>query len=65
MASITIAVSEDRLVKLRETANWLKISPEDLIRISIEDLLSQPDETFRRVADHVLEKNSDLYRRLA
>ncbi len=65
MASITIALTEERLLKLRETANLLKISPEELIQVSIEELVSQPDKAFQRVADYVLKKNSELYRRLA
>ncbi len=65
MASITIALTEERLLKLRETANLLKISPEELIQVSIEELVSQPDKAFQRVADYVLKKNAELYRRLA
>ncbi len=65
MTSITIALTEERLLKLKETANLLKISPEELIEVSIEELLSQPDEAFRHVADFVLKKNAELYRRLA
>jgi hypothetical protein len=30
-----------------------------------EDLLTRPDETFKQAVEYVLQKNSDLYRRLA
>ncbi len=65
MTTITIALPDDRLQKLRETASLLNVSPEELVRVSIEDLLAQPEDAFRRAADYVLKKNADLYNRLA
>jgi len=43
----------------------LNVSPEELVRVSIEELLSRPDEAFERAVEYVLEKNTELYRRLA
>jgi len=65
MTSITISLPEDRLAKLREIAARLNVTPEDLARVSIEELLTRPDETFKQAAEYVLQKNSELYRRLA
>jgi len=65
MTSITISLPEDRLAKLREIAARLNVTPEDLARVGIEELLTQPDETFKQAAEYVLRKNSELYRRLA
>jgi antitoxin FitA len=65
MDTITIALPDDRLVKLRETASRFGISPEDLVRVSIEELLAHPDEVFQKAAEYVLHKNAELYRRLA
>ena len=65
MSSITVTVSDDRLAKLKEIAGRYSISPEDLVRVSIDELLAQPDETFEKAAKYVLNKNSELYRRLA
>jgi predicted transcriptional regulator len=65
MNTITVPISEDRLSKLQEIAARLKITPEDLVRVSIEELLSQPEEAFQQAAQRVLDKNSELYRRLA
>jgi predicted transcriptional regulator len=65
MTSITITLPEDRLAKLREIAARLNVTPEDLARVSIEELLTRPDETFKQAAEYVLQKNSELYRRLA
>lgn len=65
MDSITISLPDDRLRALQKLSNQLNVSPEELIRLSIEELLTRPNEAFRDAADYVLEKNSDLYRRLA
>ncbi len=65
METITIALPDDRLVRLKETASRFGISPEDLVRVSIEELLARPNEAFQKAVEYVLDKNADLYRRLA
>jgi predicted transcriptional regulator len=65
MSSITINLTDEHLLKLREIAARLRVSPEDLARMSIEELIAQPAEDFERAADCVLKKNAELYRRLA
>ncbi|MDQ7029183.1 MAG: hypothetical protein Q9O62_05080 [Ardenticatenia bacterium] len=39
--------------------------PEELLRVSLEELLSRPDEAFQEAMAYVLTKNAELYRRLA
>jgi hypothetical protein len=65
MSSITIDLLEGQLAKLTELASHLGISPEELARLSVEEMLSQPDGKFEQAADYVLKKNAELYRRLA
>ena len=65
MTTITIALPDDRLLKLKETAARLGVAPEDLVRVSVEELLTRPEEAFRLALDYVLKKNTELYRRLA
>ena len=65
MSAITITIPDDRLLKLKELASRLSVTPEELVRVSIDDLLGRPDEAFDRAVDRVLEKNAELYRRLA
>ena len=65
MTTITISLPDDRLQKLKEIAMRLNIVPEELVRISIEELLTRPEEEFQRVLEYVLNKNAELYRRLA
>ena len=51
--------------KLRREAERLGISPSDLARAALADLLADRDEDFRAAAERVLRKNAELYRRLA
>lgn len=65
MTAITISLSDERVTELRERARRLGIQPEDLVKASIDELLSEPDEALERAMERVLSKNSELYRRLA
>lgn len=65
MSDITITVPNKRLIKLKEKSSRLGIALEDLILLSIEEILSRPDEEFRRTMEYVLQKNVQLYHRLA
>jgi hypothetical protein len=65
MTTLTISLSEERLQQLKERAARLHIAPEELVRASIEELLTRPEEEFQRALTYVLNKNTELYRRLA
>jgi antitoxin FitA len=65
MSSITIPLPDDRLEALKEKAARLKVSPEELVRASLEQVLALPDDEFERAVEYVLKKNQELYRRLA
>ena len=65
MSSLTVELTDERMRELEAAAQRLGVAPEDLVRVSIDDLLSRPDEEFTRVAGYVLKKNANLYRRLA
>jgi len=64
MTTLVITLSDDRLSKLKEIATYLGVSPEDLVRASVEELVTRPEDAFERVVDHVIEKNAELYRQL-
>lgn len=65
MSSITITVPDDRLSKLKEIASRFNVTPEELVRVSIDELLARPDDAFQEAVERVLRKNAELYRRLA
>lgn len=65
MTTITIPLSEEHIAQLRVWAEQAGLPPEEFLRRRVEHLLDRPDEPFRQAADYVLQKNSELYRRLA
>jgi predicted transcriptional regulator len=65
MTTITISLSDDRLRQLQEMAEQFKVAPEELACAGIEELLARPEEELNRALDYVLNKNSELYQRLA
>lgn len=62
---IAIELSPSQAERLRERAKGLGVSPEEVARAAVSDFLASPDDTFRTVAELVLERNAELYRRLA
>lgn len=65
MTTITIPLSDERLAQLRAWAEQAGLPPEEFLRRRVEQLLDRPDQQFRQAADQVLQKNAELYRRLA
>jgi metal-responsive CopG/Arc/MetJ family transcriptional regulator len=65
MSTITVSLPEKRLAELSEMANQLGVGPEELVRASVEDLLTRPEADFEQAMKHVLKENAELYRRLA
>jgi hypothetical protein len=65
MSAITVTLPDERLIELKEIAANLGVSPEELVRLSVEELLARPDEEFQQAVDKVLQKNKELYKRLA
>jgi len=51
--------------RLKVEAARLGLSPEDLARAALTDLLATPDAEFAAATTRVLAKNRDLYKRLA
>jgi len=65
MTTITIPLPDDKAARLRTLAEQAGLSPEELLRRHVEQLLDRPDEAFAEATRYVLEKNAELYRRLA
>ena len=62
---LDIELSPAQTERLRQEAERLKVTPEELARAVLNDLLSEPDGPFKTAAERVLRKNSELYHRLA
>ena len=65
MVTITVTLSEDRLQKLQALAKQFRIAPEELLRVSVEELIARPQADFQKALEYVLETNKELYTRLA
>lgn len=65
VASITIDLPDSQFQKLQDLARVHGIAIEVLLKASLEDWLNLQKDDFVNVADQVLMKNAELYRRLA
>jgi antitoxin FitA len=65
MFTINVPISGECLQRLKELAVRVGVTPEELAGAGLEDWSRQPDEAFLEAARYVLQKNSELYRRLA
>jgi hypothetical protein len=65
MKMLEIQLPEQTAANLEKATKRLSLSPEQLLVLCVEEKLAQLDEEFRRSADYVLQKNADLYGRLA
>lgn len=63
--TISIKLPEDAERRLAEAAKRLNVRIEDLAAAAVRDLVEPSGEDFETAAQRVLEKNRDLYRRLA
>jgi predicted transcriptional regulator len=65
MTSITIELAQDRMEKLKALALETGMSAAEFLEKSVEEWLKQPEKEFQKAVNYVLNKNKDLYRRLA
>ena len=63
--TLNLELDEQLVGRLEGIARRLNVSVNDLAKAAINDLLAKPDSDFERAAARVLEKNAELYRRLA
>jgi hypothetical protein len=62
---LSIELTAAQVDRLRDEAERLGLSPEDLARAVVADVLAAPNEDFKTAADRVIRRNQELYRRLA
>lgn len=65
MSTLTITVPDNDFIVIKDKANRLGISVEDLMKLNLKMLVAQPDNHFKQTLRYVLEKNAELYQRLA
>jgi hypothetical protein len=62
---ISVDLTETQQRQLAELAGKLRVSPESLAAAALGDLLTRREADFEKAAARVLEKNAELYGRLA
>jgi hypothetical protein len=66
MSTLTLQISDEQMRSLRERAQIAGLTPEEIVARGIEEWIHQPQgESFEEALKYVLEKNRELYRRLA
>ena len=65
MEALEIKLTDQTVARLEAAAERLGLTPEQLLEISLEEKLSRLDKDFLDAAQYVLEKNAELYNRLA
>ena len=63
--AISLNLPPDAERRLAEVAKRLNVPLQDLASAAVRDLVAQPAPDFEAVAQRILEKNRELYRRLA
>ena len=65
MTTITLSLEDEKVQKLKKTAESYGLKLEQFVIASIKDLISQPEPEFTEAVKKVLQKNKELYKRLA
>ena len=65
MSTLTLELPDETAAQLKRLAQRLGLPVESLATASLAELVKRPDEQFSEVMRKVLEKNRELYRRLA
>ena len=65
MKVLELNLPEPTVTKLQEAAERLSLSPEELAILSLDEKLGRLDDQLRNESDYVLDKNAELYKRLA
>ena len=62
--NLTLELNDQEAQRLQMQAAELGVTPEQLARSVLTDLLAEPEEQFRIIVERVIEQNRELYRRL-
>ncbi len=65
MTNILVPLTEEKLEALKKRAQEYNIRPEQLVQAAVDELLVRQDDKFKHALEYVLEKNKELYQRLA
>ncbi|MEM6430704.1 MAG: DNA-binding protein [Deinococcota bacterium] len=65
MYKLEITLTDAVAQKLKQRAAQANLSPEEYAAVSVQQSLEQKPLSFDQAAEYILEKNAELYKRLA
>jgi hypothetical protein len=65
MVTLAIQLPDEQARALAALASRLRVTVEELATAQVLDLLAKPEARFEQAARYVIDKNRELYRRLA
>jgi len=65
MTTLTLTLPDEQARRLQQLAAAAGVTPDQLLRERLSEWLKEEDDGFLRAARDVLDKNAELYRRLA
>ena len=65
MSTLILELPDETAAQLKRLAQRLGLPVESLATAGVTELVKRPDEQFSEIVCNVLEKNRELYRRLA
>lgn len=65
MTTLRLDIPDEKAQALEDAARRMGVSVEELLQVTIDEALERFDADFERAARLVLDKNAELYRRLA
>ncbi len=65
METVTLNLSQDEQKALKNRSTELGLPPEELVRRGLRSVLSPLKLSFKDALEYTLQKNAELYRRLA
>lgn len=65
MEQLTISLPEEIAAQLKDASDRIGVKPEDLMLVSLQEKLANLDSEFSDAMKYVLQKNAELYKRLA
>jgi len=65
MAQLTITLPDEMATQLKTLAKKTGVNPEEFLLASLQEKLASHDPDFLKAMKYVLQKNAELYKRLA
>ena len=65
MKQLTLTLPDEIAKQLKDASEKIGVKPEELLLVSLQEKLEKLDPDFTKAMRYVLNKNADLYERLA